>query len=93
MVIKDMPSDWTAQIGAYDAYSVARHQAILLQGERHARIARVVRVVRHRHQVWEVQLKGLTESGARETCARLGLRDKTCVVVAPRNEVLAMRKA
>lgn len=88
---RDTPPNWTTRIGTYDMYAIARHQAILLRGEQHASAARVVRLVRHHRRIWEVQLTGLTESGAQATCARPSLRGKTCLVIAPHNEVLAVR--
>lgn len=89
----DMPKDWTAQIGAYDTYAAARHQTLLLRRERVAGAARVVSVVRHHRRIWQVQVAELTESRARADCARLALRDRTCLVIAPRNEVLVERQA
>lgn len=82
---------WTAQIGPYDTYALAQHKAIPLRAKLHFKTARVVRVVRHHRRVWEVQLTGLTDSGAREICSRPTHRDKTCTTAGPHREVLAAR--
>ncbi|MDE2611333.1 MAG: D-alanyl-D-alanine carboxypeptidase [Burkholderiales bacterium] len=83
-------ANWTAQVGAYGAYALARRQASLLRSARHGE-ARVVGLLRHHRRIWVVRLTGLTESRARATCARRDLRGKSCFVIAPRNEVLAVR--
>lgn len=87
---KGASANWTAQVGAYDGYALARRQAALLRDVRHGE-ARVVGLFRHHRRIWVVRLTRLTESRARATCARRDLRGKSCFVIAPRNEVLAVR--
>ncbi|MCF3945789.1 D-alanyl-D-alanine carboxypeptidase [Acidiphilium sp. AL] len=90
-VTQDMIPGWTAQIGAYDTYAAARHQAILVRGERRAGTARVSSVVLRHRRIWRAQLAGLNEAGARATCALLARHHQSCFIIAPHNEDLAMR--
>lgn len=90
-VTQDMIPGWTAQVGAYDSYAAARHEAILVHGERHAGIARVSRTVVHHRHLWRAQLAGLDESAARRTCVLLSRHHHSCFVIAPHDEHLAMR--
>lgn len=90
-VTQDLVPGWTAQVGAYDSYTLARHQALTIHKERSIGIARVGSTVLHHHRLWRAQLAGLDEQGARQTCAMLKRRHQSCFIIAPRAENLAMR--
>jgi D-alanyl-D-alanine carboxypeptidase len=90
-VTEDMVPGWTAQIGAYDTYAQAKHQALLIHAERRVGTARVSSVlVRHR-RVWRAQLAGLNQAAAHATCAMLQHHHQSCFLIGPRQENLAMR--
>ena len=90
-VTQDMIPGWTAQIGAYDTYAAARHQAIVVRGERRVGTARVSSVVLRHRRIWRAQLAGLNEVSARATCTLLARHHESCFIIAPRGEDLAMR--
>lgn len=90
-VTQDMIPGWTAQIGAYDSYTLARRQALLVHGERHTGTARVSSVVLRRRRIWRAQLAGLDEASARATCALLKRHHQSCFIIGPHAENLAMR--
>ncbi|MCW8308186.1 D-alanyl-D-alanine carboxypeptidase [Acidiphilium sp. PA] len=90
-VTQDMVPGWTAQIGAYDNYAMARRQALLIRAERHVGTARVSSVLIRHHRVWRAQLAGLNEAAAHATCVLLQRRHQSCFLIGPRQENLAMR--
>ncbi|MBW4036206.1 MULTISPECIES: D-alanyl-D-alanine carboxypeptidase family protein [Acidiphilium] len=90
-VTQDMIPGWTAQIGAYDNYAMAKRQALLIHAERHVGTARVSSVLIRHRRVWRAQLAGLNEAAAHATCTLLQRRHQSCFLIGPRQENLAMR--
>ncbi|HEX7388908.1 MAG TPA: D-alanyl-D-alanine carboxypeptidase [Acidiphilium sp.] len=90
-VTQDMIPGWTAQIGAYGSYADAERQAILVHGERHVGVARVSRIVVHHRHLWRAQLAGLDKTDAQRTCTLLSHHHRSCFIIAPHDEHLAMR--
>lgn len=90
-VTQDMVPGWTAQVGAYDNYQLARRQALKVRTERHVGTARVGSAVVHHHRIYRAQLAGLDHHSARLTCSLLKRHHQSCFVIAPRPESLAMR--
>ncbi|MDD2877641.1 MAG: D-alanyl-D-alanine carboxypeptidase [Acidiphilium sp.] len=90
-VTQDMVPGWTAQIGAYDTYALAKHQALMVRGERRIGTARVSSVLIRHHRIWRAQLAGLNEAAAHATCSLLARHHQSCFLIAPREENLAMR--
>lgn len=90
-VTQDLIPGWTAQVGAYDNYVLAKRQAIAIQSERKVGVARIGSTQVHHRRVWRAQLAGLDEAGARATCALLKQHHQSCFIIAPRAENLAMR--
>jgi D-alanyl-D-alanine carboxypeptidase len=87
---QDLPG-WTAQVGAYGSYALAKRQALLVHAERHIGTARVSSVLVHHHRVWRAQLGGLKEASAHHTCTILQHHHQPCFLISPRPENLAMR--
>ncbi|MGC9269194.1 D-alanyl-D-alanine carboxypeptidase family protein [Acidiphilium sp.] len=90
-VTQDMVPGWTAQIGAYDSYALAKRQALMIRGERHVGTARVSSVLIRHRRIWRAQLAGLNEAAAHATCSLLARHHQSCFLIAPRQENLAMR--
>lgn len=90
-VTQDQIPGWTAQIGAYDTYALAKRQALLVRAERRAGTARVSSVLIRHRRVWRAQLAGLNEAAAHKTCSLLQHHHQSCFLIGPRQENLAMR--
>jgi D-alanyl-D-alanine carboxypeptidase len=82
---------WIAQIGAYRSFAAAKHQAVLVHAMRTIGVARVSSMISHGHRLFRAQLAGLDHAGARYTCHLMARYHRPCVVIAPRNDRLAMR--
>ncbi len=90
-VTRDIVPGWTAQVGAYDSYSLARRQALLVRGQHRVGIARVGSTLVHRRRVWRAQIAGLDHRSARMVCDDLKRAHQSCFIIPPGNESLAMR--
>ena len=90
-VTRDMIPGWTAQVGAYDSYILAKRQALTIRGERKVGIARVGSAVVHRHRIWRAQIAGLDHNDANLVCSAMRRAHQSCFIIPPSNESLAMR--
>lgn len=90
-ITQDMVPGWTAQVGAYYSYALAKRQALKVRQERTIGVARVGSTVVHHQRLWRAQLAGLDKVGAQQTCLLLKRQHKSCFVIAPHPENLAMR--
>jgi D-alanyl-D-alanine carboxypeptidase len=90
-VTRDMIPGWTAQVGAYDSYVLAKRQALTVRGEHKVGIARVGSAVVHRHRIWRAQIAGLDHNDANLVCNEMKRSHQSCFIIPPSNESLAMR--
>jgi D-alanyl-D-alanine carboxypeptidase len=82
---------WIAQVGTYTTYAAARHQAMVIHGMRTIGVARVSSMILRGRRLYRAQLAGLDRAGAHYTCHMLARYHRSCIVIAPRNDQLAMR--
>jgi D-alanyl-D-alanine carboxypeptidase len=85
-----LAGDWIAQLGLFSRMSRARVEAITVQQMRGIGIARIARVERHGRTLWGAQLAGLSLMAAHETCDELAERGKSCRVIPPASDHLAL---
>jgi hypothetical protein len=88
--LPEIGRDWIAQLGVYARLSRARIEAIDMRHLRGVGIARVARVESHGRTLWKAQLAGLTFSAAHETCDVLAARGRSCLIIPPATDHLAM---
>ena len=90
-VTRDMIPGWTAQLGSYARMNYARLQAITVHKMRGVGVARIAKLDRHGKVLWAAQLAGLTQTDAHLTCRALTAHGRSCRVIAPQADHLAMR--
>ncbi len=90
-VTRDMIPGWTAQVGAFDSYSLAKRQALRVRGQHRVGIARVGSAVVRRRRIWRAQIAGLDQRSAKMVCNDLRRAHQSCFIIPPGNESLAMR--
>lgn len=82
---------WIAQVGAYDSYAAAKRQATNIRRLRTVGVVRVSRIHVHGRRLYRAELAGLDREGARYTCHLMARHHRSCLVIAPRNDQIAMK--
>ena len=82
-VVQAVIPGWAAQVGAYDKYADAKHQAQHIHHMRGIGVPHVLVTNVHHHRLWLAELSGLDRAGARYTCRMMKRYHESCMVQEP----------
>ncbi len=88
-----MPGGWVAQLGVYSHKTVARTEAVAARQMRGIGVARIAPLDHDGRTLWSAQLAGLSYHAAHETCDVLSAHGRSCLVLGPYTDHLAMLTA